>query len=82
MICGGECSGAKAAKARYEKRAKQLKKRGKKSAIDKNWRNSSYACTCHTEYVNILCMYIVCSYICIPMYIHVLCMPTYKCTCM
>ena len=58
MICGGECSGAKAAKARYEKRAKRLKKRGKKSAIDKNWRNSSYACTCHTEYVSILCMYI------------------------
>ena len=58
MICGGECSGAKAAKARYEKRAKRLKKRGKKSAIDKNWRNSSYACTCHTEYVSIICMYI------------------------
>ena len=48
VMCGGRCTGARAAKARYERQAQRRKKLGKK-ILDKNWRNSSYACTCDTE---------------------------------
>ena len=48
VMCGGKCTGARAAKARYERQAQRRKKLGKKP-LDKNWRNSSYACTCDTE---------------------------------
>ena len=49
VMCGGKCTGARAAKARYERQAQRRKKLGKKKTLDKNWRNSSYACTCNTE---------------------------------
>ena len=49
MKCGGKCMGARATKARYERQAQRRKKLGKKKPLDKNWRNSSYACTCHTK---------------------------------
>ena len=47
-MCGGKCTGTRAAKARYERQAQRRKKLGKKP-LHKNLRNRSYACTCDTE---------------------------------
>lgn len=47
--CSCECRGAKAAKSRYERKLKRLKKRGKKTNKLDDWRNYSYSCTCNSE---------------------------------
>ena len=49
MKCAGECRGAKAAKARYNRKVERIKKMGKTVRDLDDWRNTSFICTCHEE---------------------------------
>ena len=52
MSCSGECRGARAAEARFNRKKERLKKMGKKTRNLENWRNYSYQCTCQDESVS------------------------------
>jgi len=48
--CSGECRGAQAAKARYKRKVERLRQMGKSPHRLDDWRNTSYVCSCQSEY--------------------------------
>ena len=47
--CSGECRGAKAAIARYQRKVNRLKAAGKSPHRLDDWRNTSFECHCKSE---------------------------------
>lgn len=58
MRCSGECRGAQAAKARYKRKVERLRQMGKSPHRLDDWRNTSYVCSCQSEYDTFVYIYV------------------------